>query len=529
MATYFQEELERQVKKNGEVVRWMLLIGVAMSALMEVIDSSITNVALPHIQGNLGATISEAAWVITAYAIANIITMPLAVMLGKMFGKKSYFIFSVIGFTVASMACGLAANLGMLVLARILQGLFGGGLLAKAQAVLFESFPPAKQGLVQGIFGICVIVGPVVGPTLGGWLTDNYNWRWIFFINLPIGIISLILCQLYLPRDEAKSATTENVGFDGLGILTLSVMLGSFQYVLEKGQDDDWFSSKTIVWCSVVALLGFGAFLWHELRTKEPAVDLRILRFRSVSIGLFFQMVIGFVLFGVNYVLPNFAQVMLGYTAYQAGLLQLPSAIVTGIMFPIVGATASKVDARIYVVVGTVLLAGSNLLLTPMTLSWGWSNFLVSSLMRGFGLVLVFLPLTLAAVGDCPTEDIQTASSLLSLMRTLGGSIGIATVTTILTRRQDFHRAVLVEKVTPYGTAALDRLTQLRQMFEHNGWSPTDAYNHALNLMSNLVNKQAALLSYADIAWLLSIFTIGTVPFCLLLTSGRAKAPIEMH
>ncbi len=529
MATFFQEELQKQVDKNGEIVRWMLLIGVAMSALMEVIDSSITNVALPHIQGNLGATTSEAAWVVTSYAIANVITMPLAVMLGKMFGKKSYFIFSVIGFTVASMACGLAPNLITLVLARILQGLFGGGLLAKAQAFLFESFPPAKQGIVQGIFGICVIVGPVVGPTLGGWLTDNYDWRWIFFINLPIGLISMLLCQLYLPRDEAKSANAEKISIDSLGILTLSVMLGSFQYVLEKGQDDDWFSCKTIVWCSVAAVVGFVLFLFHELRTKEPAVDLKILRYRSVSIGLFFQAVIGFVMYGVSYVLPSFAQIMLGYSAYQAGLLQVPSALITGIMFPIVGATANKVDARIYVAVGTILLGASNFFLAPLTLSWGWDNFMVSSLMRGFGVVLVFLPLTLAAVGDCPTEDIQTAASLLSLVRTLGGSVGIATLATILTRRADFHRAVLVEKITPYGTEAMNRLSQMQHMFQQNGWSPADAYSRALSMLSGVVNTQSTVLSYADIAWLLAIFTLCTVPFCLLLTSGKAKAPVELH
>ena len=529
MATFFQEELQRQVDQNGEIVRWLLLIGVAMSALMEVIDSSITNVALPHIQGNLGATVSEAAWVVTSYAIANVITMPLAVMLGKMFGKKSYFIFSVIGFTVASMACGLAPNLGMLVLARILQGLFGGGLLAKAQAFLFESFPPAKQGIVQGIFGICVIVGPIVGPTLGGWITDNYDWRWIFFINLPVGIISLLLCQLYLPRDEVKSVKSEKVSVDGFGILTLSVMLGSFQYVLEKGQDDDWFSSKTIVCCAIAACVGLVLFLFHELRTKEPAVDLRILRFRSVSTGLFFQTVVGFVLYGVNYVIPSFAQIMLGYTAFQAGLLQVPSALITGFMFPLIGATANKVDARLYVVVGMLLISCSNFLLQPLTLAWGWNDFLASSVMRGFGVVMVFLPLILAAVGDCPTEDIQTAASLLSLVRTLGGSIGIATLTTILTRRQDFHRAVLVEKITPYSTETTNHLSQLQHMFQQNGWSPSDAYNHALSAMANIVNSQSALLSYADIAWLLAVFTICTVPFCLLLTSGKKKAPVELH
>jgi DHA2 family multidrug resistance protein len=534
MATFFQEELERQVKERGEVVRWLMLLGVALAALMEVIDSSITNVALPHIQGNLGATTSEAAWVVTAYSIANVITMPLAVMLGDMFGKKSYFIFSVIGFTIASMACGFADSLITLVMARVVQGLFGGGLLAKAQAFLFEGFPPAKQGMVQGIFGICVIVGPVLGPTLGGWLTDNYNWRWIFFINLPVGIISWFVCQLNLPRDakkeEKSAAQALSKPIDWWGITTLSVMLGTFQYVLEKGQDEDWFSSRTICWCAVAAALGFVGFLTQELRTKYPAVNLRIVRYRSVAIGLLFQLVVGFVLFGVNYVLPNFAQVMLGYTAFQAGLLQVPSACVTGFMFPIVGGLTGKVDARIMVCTGIVFLAASNLFLAPVTLDWGWGNFLTSSLMRGFGVVLVFLPLTLAAVGDCPTEDIQTAASLLSLVRTLGGSIGIATLAFLLTRRIDFHRTVLVENVTAYSQATLSRINALSGAFLSQGGTAGDARTHAMAVIDGQVTQQAAVLSYADLAWMLAIFTACSLPFCLMLTSGKKKGPaVEMH
>ncbi|MBU6451091.1 MAG: DHA2 family efflux MFS transporter permease subunit [Cyanobacteria bacterium REEB67] len=534
MATFFQEELERDVAQRGEIVRWLMLLGVASAALMEVIDSSITNVALPHIQGNLGATTSEAAWVVTAYSIANVITMPLAVMLGDMFGKKNYFIFSVIGFTIASMACGFSNSLISLVLARVVQGLFGGGLLAKAQAFLFEGFPPAKQGMVQGIFGICVIVGPVLGPTLGGWLTDNYNWRWIFFINLPIGIISWMVCQLNLPRDphpeEMKGGNQKSKPVDWWGITTLSVMLGSFQYVLEKGQDDDWFSSKTIIWCSVAAALGLIAFLTQEFRTKFPAVNLRILKYRSVAVGLLFQLVVGFVLFGVNYVLPNFAQVMLGYTAFQAGLLQVPSALITGCMFPIVGALTGKVDARIMVCTGIVFLATSCIFLAPLTLDWGWDNFLISSLMRGFGVVLVFLPLTLAAVGDCPTEDIQTAASLLSLVRTLGGSIGIATLAFVLTRRIDFHRTMLVDNITVYSQEAMSRINALTGAFASQGGTLAEARNHAMAVIDGQVTQQAAVLSYADLAWMLAIFTACSLPFCLLLTSGKKKgAPVEMH
>ena len=529
MATFFQEELERQVKERGEIVRWMLLAGVAVAALMEVIDTSITNVALPHIQGNLGATTSEAAWVVTAYSIANVITMPLAVMLGNIFGKKSYFIYSVIGFTIASIVCGMATSLLTLVLARVAQGLFGGGLLAKAQAFLFEGFPPEKQGMVQGIFGICVLVGPVLGPTLGGWLTDNYDWRWIFFINVPIGIVSTLLCQSFLPKDDPKEANAPATSVDWTGIAALSLWLGCLQFVLEKGQDDDWFSSQRIVVCFIVACISFVVFIAHELRTKFPAVNLRIMRYRSVAIGLFFQSMIGFVLFGINYVIPNFAQSMLGYTALQAGMLQVPSSLITGAMFPIVGAMVGKVDARYMVVSGLVFLSLSCWLLLPINLAWGWNDFMASSLARGFGLVLVFLPLTMAAVGDCPTEDIQTASSLLSLVRTLGGSVGIALLATLVVRRTDFHQAVLVEKVTPYSVEAMARLNQLTQMLQHSGFALEDARQRALHLLHAQVMSQALSLSYADIAWLLTVFTASALPFCLLLTSGKRAGSVEMH
>jgi DHA2 family multidrug resistance protein len=525
--TFYQQELASKIEKEGESVRWMILLGIAVAALLEVIDSSITNVALPHIQGNLGATTSEAAWVVTAYSVANVITMPLAVMLGNLFGKKSYFILSVIGFTIASVLCGLAPNLTFLVIARVLQGLFGGGLLAKAQAILFETFPPEKQGIVQGVFGICVLVGPVIGPTLGGWLTDNFDWRWIFFINVPIGIISTLLCSIYLPRDAAVEKT--KVSVDWFGIFTLSVFLGCLQYVLEKGQDDDWFSSRTIIASSIASFIGFIIFLWHELRAKQPAVDLRVLRFRSVSVGFAFQGLIGFVLFGINYVLPSFAQVMLGYTALQSGVLQVPGAIVSAIMFPLVGAYSSRFDARLLVGSGLAILGASNAVLSFITLQWGWNNFLCSTLLRGVGIVLVFLPLMLAALGDCPPEDVQTASSLLSLSRTLGGSIGIAILATELTRRADFHRAVLAEKITPYGLEAMNRLNQMTQMFVHNGWSLLDAKQHALAVMWNQLNTQAFALSYGDIGWIVTVCTLGSLPFCLLLTAGKSGAPVEMH
>ena len=253
------------------------------------------------------------------------------------------------------------------------------------------------------------------------------------------------------------------------------------------------------------------------------------MRYRSVTVGLFFQTIVGFVLFGLNYVIPNFAQSMLGYTAFQAGLLQVPSSLVTGFMFPVVGAFMGKIDARYPVVIGLVLLALSCYFMEPINLAWGWNDFLASSLSRGFGLVLVFLPLTMAAVGDCPAEDIQTASSLLSLVRTLGGSIGIAVLATVLVRRDDFHRAVLVEKVTPYSVEAMSRLNQMTQAFHHSGWSLADAKAHALRMVGNQVEVQALVLSYADLAAILVIFLLCTLPFCVLLTSGKKAGAVEMH
>ena len=529
--TYYQEELKRKVAENGEIYRFMLAPGVSIGALLEVVDSSITNVALPHIQGNLGATASEAAWVVTAYAVANVITMPLAVWFGDMFGKKNYFIFSMIGFTATSMLCGVAPNLTTLVIGRVLQGLFGGGLLAKAQAFLFESFPAEQQGMVQGLFGVCVIVGPIIGPTLGGYLTDNFDWRWIFFINLPVGIIATIICMMFIPSDKKRAADEPfNIAIDWLGILSLSVMLGSLQYVLEKGQDEDWFSSQRIVVSCVASVIGFFVFVIRELTTKQPAVNLSVLRHKSVAVGVIYSFLLGFVLYGLNYIIPNFAQSMLGYTALQAGVLQVPGSIVSAFMFPIVGQLTGKVDARLMVFAGTFFLSIASFLLGGITLDAGWDQFLQAGLIRGGATVLMYLPLTLAAVGGIPTKDIGGASAFMSLMRQLGGSVGIALLTTLLVRRSDFHRNVLVEKVTPFSDAAMSRLNQFTAMFTSQGLAPADAHQRALQMIDGIVQQQSVVISYEDLSMLLGFALLATLPFVFVLTSGKKKMEnVEMH
>lgn len=530
--SYYQQELERQVAENGELYRYLLALGVSIGALLEVVDSSITNVALPHIQGNLGATASEAAWVVTAYAVANVITMPLAVWLGEVFGKKSYFIFSMVGFTVTSIMCGLAPNLLTLVVSRVLQGLFGGGLLAKAQAFLFESFPQEKQAMIQGLFGICVIVGPIIGPTLGGYLTDNLDWRWIFFINLPIGILATVICQMFIPQDRKREpGEKSNFSVDWLGILSLTVFLGCLQYVLEKGQDEDWFSSRTIVASSVASVIGFFVFLVQELTAKKPAVDLYVLRHKSVAVGVMYSSLLGFVLYGLNYIIPNFSQSMLGYTALQAGVLQVPGSFVSAFMFPVVGQLTTKMDARLLVFIGTLMLSVASFMLANITLDAGWDQFLYPGLIRGAATVLMYLPLTLAAVGGIPAKDIGGASAFMSLTRQMGGSIGIALLTTLLVRRTDFHRAVISEKVTAYSSEAMSRLQSFSGVWSSQGFSSSDARDKAFHMLGGVVNQQATVISYEDLSYMLGVALLVTLPFVMALSSGKktGSKDIEMH
>jgi MFS transporter, DHA2 family, multidrug resistance protein len=530
--SYYQQELTRKIAENGEIYRWMLALGVSIGALLEVIDTSITNVALPHIQGNLGATAPEAAWVVTAYAVANVITMPLAVWLGDVFGKKNYFVFSMVGFTVTSMMCGLAPDLMFLIIARVLQGLFGGGLLAKAQAFLFESFPPEKQGMIQGLFGICVIVGPIIGPTLGGYLTDNLNWRWIFFINLPIGILATIICQLFIPADMKRpEGEKRETRVDWIGILSLSVMLGCFQYVLEKGQELDWFASRAIGAASIASVIGFFVFVIQELTTDKPAVNLFVLRHKSVAVGVLYSSLLGFVLYGLNYIIPNFSQSMLGYTAFQAGVLQVPGSFVSMIMFPLVGKMTGKVDARLLVFCGTFLLSVASFGLSNITLDAGWDQFLYPGLIRGGATVLMYLPLTLAAVGGIPTKDIGGAAAFMSLTRQMGGSIGIAILTTLLVRRSEFHRAVLVEKITPFSAEATHKIQALSGIWSAQGFSPADAREHAVRMLDGIVQQQATVISYQELSWLLGVALLLTLPFVFALSAGKKAPPadIEMH
>lgn len=507
-------------------LKWAIALTASLGAILEVIDTSIVNVALTDMQATLGATVTEIGWVVTGYAIANVVLIPLSAWLGDFFGKKSYFVFSMVGFTIASVLCGLAPNLPILVIARILQGLCGGGLLAKAQAILFETFPPSEQGMAQSVFGVGVIAGPAIGPTLGGYLTDTLGWRWIFFINLPVGILAVIMSIVFLRPDTQKRGRTQS-RVDWAGIALLCIAVGSLQAFLEEGEKEDWFDSSFITLLAIAAAIGLILFIWRELSTKAPAVDLRVLRHKSLAAGSLYSGILGMGLYGALFAVPLFAQGVLGFSATQTGWLLAPGALASAIMMVLLGKLSTKVDARILIglgAVGTTVVMFDLAKITPQT---GTDDLFWPLVWRGATTVLMFLPLSLAALGSIPKEDVSAGSGFYNLTRQLGGSIGIAILTTLLAQREAFHRAILLAKLTPYDPETSQRLAALTGVFQSRGSDAATAHQQAIASLSQLVNTQAAILSYADIFRFVGVVFFCSLPLLLFLGKGGAgaKAP----
>ena len=502
--------------------QWAVVITASIGALLEIIDTSITNVALIHIQASLGATLAEVGWVITGYAMASVVMIPLSAWLSGLFGQRTYFIFCLLGFTGASMLCGLAPNLPVLVGARILQGLLGGGLLPKAQAILFQSVPAALQATTQAAFGMVVLVGPALGPTLGGLLTDTLGWRWIFFINLPLGLITVLMALAFLEPDGA-TAPARRAPVDWTGILLLTLCLASLQVVLEQGHQLDWFESLLIRNLALLAALSLPVFVVWELRQRAPAVDLRVLRHRSLAAGSAFSLVLGMGLYGTVFVVPVFAQTVLQYTATQTGLLILPGALASGLTMALLGRVVNRIDPRLLITIGALGMVATMAALGAIGPDTGADALWWPLLFRGITTVMMFLPLSLATLGPLPREDVGAGSGFYNLTRQLGGSLGIAVLTLALDHQRAVHRAHLVEALTPTDPRLQERLRELQfwlGSLSGRGDSPPE---QALQILSQQVDQQAALLAYGDVFRLVGLLFLAVIPLVLLL--GRPRQP----
>ncbi len=503
-------------------LKWAIALTVALGAMLEVIDTSIVNVALPDIRGNLGATLNDAGWVSTGYACANVVIIPLTAWLSNRFGRKNYFLFSLVGFTLASVLCGLAANLTMLVIARVLQGLAGGGLLAKAQSLLFETFPREEQGAAQGMFGIGVIAGPALGPVFGGYLTDTLGWRWIFFINIPVGILAVLMVMTFLPRDRKQDIGRQRV--DWLGIGLLAVGLACFQTMLEEGQRFDWFSSQFITVVGIGSLIGISLFIWREFSINYPAVDLRVLRYRSLAAGSIYSLVLGMGIYGVIFAIPVFVQDYLHFSAMQSGFLQIPGAIAAGVTMVIMGKVSGRFDARALVGMGALVTVGTAMMLSTINPNTGVHSLFWPLIWRSVGSVMMFLPLSLATLGSLPKDKIASGAGFYNLTRQLGSSIGIAVITTLLVHREAAHRAVLVERINLFQPAAMSRRDVFTAAFVRHSSDAVMTHHQAFRALDGIVNAQAALKSYADIFRYVGIIFLLTLPLLLFLDKGKNKA-----
>jgi DHA2 family multidrug resistance protein len=506
------------------VNKWAVAVAVALGALLEIIDTSIVNVALNDIQTSVGATLSEASWLVSSYAVANVIVLPMTAFLGARFGKKRYFIFSLIGFTIASVMCGMATSLPMLIAARVLQGLMGGGLLAKAQAFLFETFPKHEQPMAQAFFGAVVIAGPAIGPTLGGYIVTNFDWRWIFFVNVPFGALAVFMCMQSLPED---GAARDKARVDWWAIALLALGLGSLQTFLEEGNGDDWFDSPLITSLAFSSVLGIAWFVWRSLRSPNPVVDLRVLRHRSLWAGSLLSVVVGMALYGALFALPIFAQSVLHYTPQQTGMLILPGALTSAFLMPVVGKLVRKYDPRLVLASGGLVLVVALFSFNRLTSQTGASDLFWPLIVRAVGTNLMFLPLSLATLGAIPKHEVGAASGFYNLTRQLGGSIGVALLSTLLSQRQAFHRAVLVEKLGASDPAVLSRVDTLTHGFAAKGVDLQTAHHQALGVLDQLVSVQAAVMSFADTFWAVAMLVLVCLPLVFLLRKPETGAQVD--
>jgi MFS transporter, DHA2 family, multidrug resistance protein len=514
---------------------WLVAVTVTLATFMELLDTSIANVALPHISGGLATSYDEATWVLTSYLVANAVILPLSAWLSRVFGRKNYYMGCVVLFSVSSLLCGLAPSLNLLIFFRVLQGIAGGGLAPVEQAILVDTFPADKRASAFALYSMAIVTAPAIGPPLGGWITDSFSWRWVFFINVPIGIVSLVLTSQFVSdppefKQEAEQARRAGkLRIDYLGILLVAIGFACLEVVLDRGQRDDWLESRFISTFLLIAVTALIVAIFWELRQPDPVVELRLLGERNFAISNCFYFLFGFVLFGSTVLIPQMLQQLYGYTATDAGLVLGPGALVIVFMAPIIVKLLPKVGAKVLIVAGFSILALSMLHFSSFDLTTDYRHEVWARALQGLGLSFLFVPTSQLAYSYLPREKNNKASSLTNLFRNQGGSFGIAFVTSMLERRTQFHQSVLVGHVSGYEPGVASFLSRTTQTFIAAGASYSDASNKALGLLSKLLTEQAAMLAFLDCFRLLGYAALLGIPLALVIRKFRVGGATGGH
>ncbi|HET9407783.1 MAG TPA: DHA2 family efflux MFS transporter permease subunit [Candidatus Sulfotelmatobacter sp.] len=509
---------------------WIIALAVTLATFMEVLDTSIANVALPHIAGGLSAGQDESTWVLTSYLVSNAIVLPLSGWLSSIVGRKNFYMGCVALFTISSFFCGLAPNLATLIVFRVLQGVGGGGLQPSEQAILADTFPPAKRGMAFAIYGVAVVTAPAIGPTLGGWITDNFTWRWIFFINIPVGILSILLTSRLIqdpPYFRRRRLSETHIDYIGLSFVALG--LGTLQVVLDKGQRDDWFESHFITTLALISAASLIFVIFWEWTRTDPIVDLHLFRERTFGVSNLLMFMLGFALLGSTLLLPLFMQTLLGYTAERSGLALMPGGFLIMLLLPLVGFLLSRYSPRWLLVFGLVVLSASLFHMTNFNLQMDFGTVVRARIFQAIGMAFLFVPINTAAYAFLPRDKNNAASGLMNLARNMGGSVGISIVTTMLDRRTQVHLTNLAKNLSQSNPALQAAIRGASQAMRMHGASSAAATQQAYALIQNQVFRQATMLSYVDNFWLLGFAILAMVPTVFLMKKSKPGGGMAVH
>jgi DHA2 family multidrug resistance protein len=509
---------------------WIIAVAVTLATFMEVLDTSIANVALPHIAGSLSAGQDESTWVLTSYLVSNAIVLPLSGWLSSIIGRKNFYMGCVALFTISSFMCGLAPNLATLIVCRILQGVGGGGLQPSEQAILADTFPPAKRGMAFAVYGIAVVTAPAIGPTLGGWITDNFSWRWIFFINIPVGILSILLTSRLIqdpPYFKRRKLHETSIDYVGLGFVALG--LGTLQVILDKGQREDWFESNFIVYLSVICVASLIFVVIWEWRHKDPIVDLHLFGERTFAVSNLLMFMLGFALLGSTLLLPLFMQTLLGYTAQQAGLALMPGGFTIMLLLPLVGFLLSRYSPRWLLLFGLSMLSLSLFHMTRFDLDMDFRTATLARVLQAMGMAFLFVPINTAAYGFLPRDKNNAASGLMNLARNIGGSVGISVVTTMLDRRTQFHQNQLASHLSASNPVLQSRIKALGLLVQSHGGGPPGSSAVPYAFIQGILARQAAMLAYLDCFWFLGVAILLMVPMVFLMRKTKPGGGMAVH